>query len=535
LQYTLALALGAAFLWFTPSAGRARRRVASALLLLLALHLTTAIFVGQEAILRVDVFGFPYYAAKNGFLTVALLPLAVIASAYGVRAARQAGGKSPLRPRTWLAFACALIAVGVHDTLMNLGRIRSIHLIDYALAAVAFVTSASLTRRFQHRFAGLATAVDDRTKELCIQQAELERALGDLRAASGRLPMIAGSTLDAVLVHQEGRVVDANGAALTMFGAEASALVGMSLEELVVEGDRPSVNPSVLARSATPHEVMGMRSDGSAVPLEIIGRQVSFGGADLGVVAFRDITARKAHEGRQLLTDRMVSLGTLAAGAAHEINNPLAYTMANVSMVLKRVDNGAELSVDDVNLLRDAKEGCERIASIVADLSTFSRGGSEVLEPVDVEGVLELSIRMADHVIRPRARVVRDYAPVAPVRANRTLLGQVFLNLLINAAQAIPPGKSELNEIRVRTFEDDGQVVVTVRDTGAGIPPSVLPRIFVPFFTTKAQEGTGLGLAVCHGIITQLGGEIDAESSPGEGSTFRVRLPALKSGSSALS
>ena len=458
-----------------------------------------------------------------------LVPIGAGVLLWGLRAARQAGGRSPLRPGTWLVLAVATTAVAAHDVLMNAGHIRSVHLIEYSLAGIAFVTSASLSRRFMSRFAGLATAVEDRTKELGVQRAALESALGELRAASGALPMLAESTLDAVLVHEGGRIVDANASASQMFGAGPDALVGMSLGQLIAEGDREAVTPSVLAGAHGPHEIMGARLDGSLVPLELIGRQVTFDGAELGVIALRDITARKAQEARQLLTDRMVSLGTLAAGAAHEINNPLAYTMANIGIVLKSIDSGASvLPPRSVELLRDAKEGCERIRGIVHDLSTFSRGGSEVLEPVDVEGVLELSIRMAEHVTLPRARVVRDYTEVGPVRANRTQLGQVFLNLLINAAQAIEEGDPEANEIRVSTREREGRVIVTVHDTGIGIAPAVLSRIFVPFFTTKAHEGTGLGLSVCHGIVTQLGGTIDVESTPDEGSTFRVLLPPFE-------
>jgi PAS domain S-box-containing protein len=531
LTYTFAFGFGAAFLWFTPSAKRAQRRQLAVIpLVLLALHLALPVFVGREALPRVDAFGNPYFAVRNGPLTVALVPFAVVLLLFGLRAARQAGRKSPLKPGAWLLLACGITAVTAHDIAMNLGLIRSVHLIEYSLAVIGFVTSMSLSRRFMSRFAGLATAVDDRTKELGVQQAALERALDDLRAASGALPMLAESTLDAVLVHEDGRIVDANASASAMFGAPAGGLVGMSLAQLVSEGDRHAVTPSALDLSQGPHEIMGSRLDGSRVPLEVIGRRVTFEGASLGVVALRDITDRKAQQARQLLTDRMVSLGTLAAGAAHEINNPLAYTMANIAIVLKgaKGDGGAALSSSAVELLRDAEEGCERIRSIVRDLSTFSRGGSDVLEPVDVESVLELSIRMAEPVTRGRARVVRDYAEVGPVRANRTQLGQVFLNLLLNAAQAIPAGSVEGHEIRIATSEHQGRVVVAVHDTGVGIEAGVLSRIFVPFFTTKAQEGTGLGLSVCHGIVTQLGGEIDVESAPGEGSTFRVVLPSFE-------
>ncbi len=527
LQYTLAFSLAAGFLWLTPAPRTAQlRRLAVIPLVLLALHLATSVFVGHETMFREDILGFPYYAVRNGPLTVVLIPFAVAILVYGVRAARQAGGRSPLRPGTWVVIASATVAVTVHDTLMNFGRFRSVHLVEYSLAAIALVTSTSLARRLMNRYAGLATAVDDRTKELCIQQAQLEDALRELRAVSARLPMLAESTLDAVIVHAKGHIVDANASAAAMFGAKAGELVGMPLEELVAKADRDVVTPQALAQSNAPHEILGARIDGSFVPLEIVGREVTVDGESVGVVALRDISARKTHEAHLLLTDRMVSLGTLAAGAAHEINNPLAYAMANIAMVLKTADReGPELPRHTVDLLRDANEGCERIRSIIADLSTFSRGGSEALEPVDVESVLELSIRMAEHVIRPRARVVRDYADISPVRANRTRLGQLFLNLLVNAAQAIPAGSSEQNEIRVTTGEHDGRVVVTVRDTGAGIAPDVLPRIFVPFFTTKAQEGTGLGLSVCHGIVTQLGGEIEVDSTVGEGSSFRVLLP----------
>jgi PAS domain S-box-containing protein len=485
-------------------------------------------FVGRSAVLRFDALGFPFYAVRNGPLTVALVPFAVIALVDGIGAARRAAGKRPLSLGAWLVLACASAAVSGHDTLMNLGWIRSVHLIEYSFAAIAFATSTSLSERFMNRFAGLSMAFEDRTKELGTRQVELERALDELRAASGSLPMLAESTLDAVLIHEDGRILDANASAARMFGARAGGLVGMSLEQLVAEGDREVLAPAVLRRSPAPREIMGARIDGTLVPLELIGREVTFDGAELGVIALRDITVRKDQEARQLLADRMISLGTLAAGAAHEINNPLAYATANIAMVLKAADEGhAELPSTAVALLRDAKEGCERIRSIVGDLSTFSRGGSTQLEPVEVESLLELSIRMADHVIRPRARIVREYAQVGPVRANRTQLGQVFLNLLINAAQAIPPGNAERNEIRVSTGELDECVIVTVQDTGVGIAAAVLPRIFVPFFTTKAQEGTGLGLAVCHGIMSQLGGEIDVESAPGKGSTFRVLLPAF--------
>jgi len=144
---------------------------------------------------------------------------------------------------------------------------------------------------------------------------------------------------------------------------------------------------------------------------------------------------------------------------------------------------------------------------------------------------MDASINLAWNEIRHRARLVKEYGDVPPVLANEARLGQVFLNILVNAAQALEVGDAAQNVIRVRaTTEGEGQVVVQVSDTGPGISPEILDRIFDPFFTTKPVGlGTGLGLWICQGIVTSLGGQITAESRPGEGATFRVVLPSATS------
>ena len=181
-------------------------------------------------------------------------------------------------------------------------------------------------------------------------------------------------------------------------------------------------------------------------------------------------------------------------------------------------------------LVRETTEGAERIASIVRDLKVFARGEQESrMQSVDVRRAVELACKMADNVIRHRARLVMDFEPVAPVEAIESRLCQVFLNLLLNAAQAIPEGQGPSeHEIRVRLRSvGTSQISVEVSDTGMGMAPEVLARAFDPFFTTKpVGEGTGLGLSICHGIIESMGGTITAESLPGEGSTFRVVLRA---------
>src|SRR4029079_12566875 len=179
--------------------------------------------------------------------------------------------------------------------------------------------------------------------------------------------------------------------------------------------------------------------------------------------------------------------------------------------------------------LAEARQGAERVRNIVRDLRVFARGDEEQSGPVALRRVLDSSINIAWNEIRHRARLVKDYGDTPMVEANESRLGQVFLNLLLNAAHAISEGETERNEIRVSTRTDGrGHAIIEIRDTGGGIPPDIRDRIFDPFFTTKAAgEGTGLGLWICSGILSALGGEISVDSDVGRGSTFRVMLPPV--------
>jgi signal transduction histidine kinase/CheY-like chemotaxis protein len=270
------------------------------------------------------------------------------------------------------------------------------------------------------------------------------------------------------------------------------------------------------------------------VSLSPIGRRDEVTGI-VGIV--RDISDQKKLQAHLLVTDRMASIGTLAAGVAHEINNPLASLMANLDLASReivRLASGksptpqslAELEEE----LGDAREATQRVSQIVRDLRLFSRASEDQRGAVDVRRILDSSIRMAWNEIRHRAKLVRDYQSVPRVIANDARLGQVFLNLLINAAQAIPEGNADGNEIRVATRTDGRDLVmVEITDTGAGIPEQVKARLFTPFFTTKpVGVGTGLGLSICHRIVTSLGGDITIESAEGHGATFRVTLPVAQ-------
>ncbi|WP_224365002.1 two-component regulator propeller domain-containing protein [Hyalangium versicolor] len=250
-----------------------------------------------------------------------------------------------------------------------------------------------------------------------------------------------------------------------------------------------------------------------------------------------DLKARiqelQATRERLIHAEKMAAVGTLAAGVGHEINNPLAYIISNLHYATSEVRGAAQREGPQAGwgeveqALDEALQGADRVKRIVQDLKTFSRMQPERLRRVDLHGVMELALSIADAEIRHRARVVKEYDEGLEVLGDETRLGQVFLNLLVNAAQAIPEGHADQHEIRItlRTNER-GHILAAVSDTGSGIPPEVLPRIFEPFFTTKpVGVGTGLGLSICHSYIQNMGGEIRVRSEQGKGTTFEVELP----------
>jgi signal transduction histidine kinase len=241
-----------------------------------------------------------------------------------------------------------------------------------------------------------------------------------------------------------------------------------------------------------------------------------------------------------LFADRMVTMGQLAAGVGHEINNPLAFILGNLGFAREELarmqgESSPEERQEVLEALAEAQEGAERVRLLVQDLKMLARADDAVSGAVDVEAVLRSASKMAAHEIRPRARLVMQTDGVPLVRGNAARLCQVFLNLLINAAHAIAPGQVERNEIRLVARQGPGsRVVVEVSDTGCGIPAENLERIFRPFFTTKpAGVGSGLGLSVCQRIIAMHGGEILVESRPGRGTTFRIVLPVHAAGQSS--
>jgi len=238
----------------------------------------------------------------------------------------------------------------------------------------------------------------------------------------------------------------------------------------------------------------------------------------------RELLAAEAFVAR---SERLASLGRLAAGVAHEINNPLASILSNAAFARAEVKElGGPRAAELAEALGEIEDCAERIRRIVRDLGTFAREGAAT-DPgrSDVRVVIERSLGLVAHEVKHRARIVCELAEVPEVAADPARLAQVFVSLLANAAQAITPGHPDRNELRVRTRTDAGAVVVEIEDTGRGIAPEDLPHLFEPFFTTR-DGAAGLGLPVCHGIVTALGGRIELVPSAGGGTLARVTLPA---------
>lgn len=247
------------------------------------------------------------------------------------------------------------------------------------------------------------------------------------------------------------------------------------------------------------------------------------------VIVARDVTENKQNEIQLMVADRMASVGTLAAGIGSEINNPLAAVIANLDIAeqdLASLVQEQSVPTDLLDAVRDARLSADRVREIVRDLKVFSRTREDMRGAVNVETILDSALRMAWDELRHKAKVEKAYQRVPRVDANEGQLGQVFLNIIINAIQAIPEGDYAHNVIRVATQVEANAVVVSISDTGVGMSAEVERRLFTPFFTTKpVGVGTGLGLAISYRIISDYGGTIHCQTELHKGTTFRVKLP----------
>ena len=411
----------------------------------------------------------------------------------------------------------------------------------------------SARRLDQGHFLGIVRDVTARRRA----EEALQRSEASFRTMIELLP-------DGVVVHRGGRILYVNPEGVRRLGYTASEeLVGRAVADITHPDDRAEV-ASRLARIAATGEPLELREDrflkrdGSTVTAEVVALQMTFDGAPAIVALSRDVTEQKQLQAQLAQADRLASMGLIAAGVAHEINNPLTYTLLNLERIVRELPDirgalvrvqseltaalgelaaaaileraGVEVATEQARILVDraseAADGARRVAKIAGDLKVFARADSDERAPVSVNALMNKAIDIAANELRFRATIRRSYGDVPRVMANAGRLTQVFLNLVVNAAHAIEEGAPRENTVEITTRRHEGEVWIEVADTGRGIPREHLARLFEPFFTTKAAGlGSGLGLSICANIVRAHGGQIAVASDPGRGSRFTVRLP----------
>ncbi len=349
-------------------------------------------------------------------------------------------------------------------------------------------------------------------------------------ARRGFLRQILDAHPDGVaLMLFSGQLATASDGLARLVGISAAELAGRSLGEFL---DPSPADP--------PREVHDLESElrtagGRRLPVSVSTRVLQDRrGLDFAlVVVIRDLREVVALRSGLVTSGRLAAIGQLAAGIAHEINNPMAFVRSNLALLREHWDELAKaappeeapqrLAGEVEELLDESLEGVERACAIVRDINGFAHAGSGARGPVDLRPLLDNVLRVASPQLRGGRAVERRYATSRPVLGAEQELKQVFLNLLVNAAHATADGGT----VRLEIEPEDDAVLVHIRDDGCGIPAEAMEKIFDPFFTTKeVGEGTGMGLFISYRIVRNHGGTIRVDSEPGRGTHVRVRLPA---------
>lgn len=326
-----------------------------------------------------------------------------------------------------------------------------------------------------------------------------------------------------------------------LFGVDPAnfVLTRESFLELLHPDDRAAADRAIDAalHEGKPfrHDHRIIRPDGTQRWLHCRGHIIKGrDGTVAEIVGFaQDVTEMRELHDQVLLSAKLASIGTLASGVAHEINNPLAYAANNLALLERELDAArsslpADLLAKLKPALASARHGMARVTDIVVGLRTFARRDDRQSSNVDLARAVDLAIEIASHEITHRARLVREYRDRPPVIANESRLSQVLVNLLVNAAQSIHRGTVADNEIRVCIYRHQDRACVEVSDTGRGVPREHVERIFDPFFTTK-RTGMGLGLSLADELLRDFGGRLELVRTGSEGTTFRLSLPAARS------
>jgi signal transduction histidine kinase len=482
------------------SGGRARRALPW-LYGLSALYVVLSLggFIHERVVPTPWGFGYvmsPAYLLFYPFVVGCLLS-GLLAALRALRTSSSAGERAQLR---WLVVGVALplVVASVTDGILPLFDIQVVHL---GTSSFAFLGATVAWSFHRYGYSVLAPTAFDR---------ELLHTIPE----------------GIALLGLDGRIRSVNPEMARILGCPAERALGVPLGERL--RGRPADDPAEAVAFDCRLETLG---DGGTVPVSAAWRTLrdKQGLAFGRVVVLRD-TREVVDLRRRLVTaGRLAAVGELAAGIAHEINNPIAFVRSNLGTLReywaelsrRAGDDAADLVRDGGELIDECREGIERVGLIVHDVKSFAHSGEE-RSFVDVNALLESALRVAHPQLPPNARLERIFSDVPHLHASARHLQQVFLNLLTNACHAIGPQGT----IRVQTARAGDAVRVRITDDGCGMAPEVLERVFDPFFTTKGVgEGTGLGLAITYQIVRSHGGDVGIESAPGQGTRVEILLP----------
>ncbi|MBL8919597.1 MAG: PAS domain S-box protein [Myxococcaceae bacterium] len=334
-----------------------------------------------------------------------------------------------------------------------------------------------------------------------------------------------------VVTNREGKVVVFNRALTRLAGWTKAEVLGRDLNELVAPSMRLMLmrvlSDALVGQAQAAFETVLLTKDGREARVTMASSAVVSQSGDIeGVIAIgQDLSRMRDLERRVVQAEKLASLGQLAASVVHEINNPMTAVATYADALLSRASTSLTADPNDVSKYRKIVENTDRVLRFTRDLVSYARPAQDTPEEVDLNATIERAIGFCEHVLHKHGITLeRAFGEVPRFLAVRQNLVQVFVNLITNACHATPPG----GRISVTTRAHDGQAVIELRDSGAGIPDDVKQRIFEPFFTTKPDgKGTGLGLSIVQGIVENHGGRITVDSTPGAGSTFAITLPMV--------
>ncbi|HKZ04775.1 MAG TPA: PAS domain S-box protein [Methylomirabilota bacterium] len=363
------------------------------------------------------------------------------------------------------------------------------------------------------------------------------RARADAESASARLEAVLDTAVDAIItIDVRGLVQSFNRAAERIFGYGRGEVVGRNVTMLMPSPYREEhdqyianyLDTGVAKIIGIGREVVGRRKDGTTFPMDLAVSETRLADEHRFTGIVRDLSVRKNLESAVRRAEKLAAIGTLAAGVAHEINNPVGIMVSRIELMLVDAESHG-LSAEMVEDLRVLHHHAKRIAGITSRLLSFARRAPATIDTVDLNAVIEETLSLVEkQFVRDRVALVRALEPAAPpMRGNEAELQEVVLNLITNARDAMRGGGGVIT-VETRTLPGPPpRLQLAVRDTGPGIPIEVLTRIFDPFFSTKGGEGTGLGLSIAHGIIQNHGGTVDVDTGPTKGTAFLITFPIV--------